>query len=307
MLTPGWLITVVLVVAFSYAAFSFLAPWQLNKDDAVVARNEQIEAAYDNDPVPVTQVMGDGGAITQEQEWTRVTATGQYLAEDEVLLRLRPVEKSPAFQSLVPFQLLSGETVLVHRGWVSTGDGVTVPEFADPAAGVVTLEGMVRQSEATGTKAPLQEQGYTQVYTISTEEISELTGTDLGEDYVQLSPDQPGVLNAMPVPMLDRGNHLSYGLQWLAFGVMAPLGLIYFVWAEYRERRRARDEQEEMAEEFVAAGGAAPADEPEDEDAWLESDPDMQTVVRSRNVRDRYGDSKRDHYKSFAKRERERY
>ena len=309
LLTPGWLITAVLVVAFSYFAFTFLAPWQLNKDDALVARNEQIEAAYATDPVPVTEVVDENGSITQEQEWTRVSATGRYLAEDEVLLRLRPVEKTPAFQSLVPFQLDSGETLLVHRGWVASGDGVTVPEFAAPPAGAVTLQGMLRLGEPAGTKAPLQEQGFAQVYTISTEEISDLTGTDLGNDYIQLGPDQPGGLNTMPVPMLDRGNHLSYGLQWLAFGVMAPLGLIYFVWAEFKERRRARDEQDEMAEAFAAeASGEDTGDGSErDEDAWLESDPDVHTVVRSRNVRDRYGDTKRDHYEGFAKRERERY
>ena len=292
------------VIAFSYFAITFLSPWQLNKDDELAARNEQIEAAYENDPVPVGQVVDNNGAIEPEEEWTRVTATGRYLPEDEVLLRMRPVDKSPAFQSLVPFELNSGETILVHRGWVPSGDGVTVPNFEEAPAGTVTLTGMMRQGEATGTKAPLQEQGHTQVYTISTGEIGELTGNDLGEDYLQLSPEEPGVLNAMPVPQLTRGNHFSYGLQWFAFGIMAPAGLIYFIWAEIRERRRTRDEEEEMAEAVASAGDG----EDFDEDAWLASDPDAQTVVRSRNVRDRYGTSKPDHYgKKMAKRERERY
>ncbi len=42
------------------------------------------------------------------------------------------------------------------------------------------------------------------------------------------------------MPQLDAGPYLSYGLQWLAFGIMAPLGLGYFVWAELRERRKAK-------------------------------------------------------------------
>ena len=54
------------------------------------------------------------------------------------------------------------------------------------------------------------------------------------------------MLTAIPLPMLETGNHLSYGLQWIAFGIMAPAGLLYFIFAEARERRRFREEQEEL-------------------------------------------------------------
>lgn len=312
-LKPGWFITAVLVLVFSYFAFTALAPWQLNKDDDIVARNEQIEAAYENAPVPVTEVMDGRGAIADEAEWTRVVLEGRYLPEAEVLLRMRPVDKNPAFQSLVPFELRSGEQILVHRGWVPTGDGVTVPEF-DPAPGAtVSLIGMLRQGERVAPdRSPLEEQGYQQVYSISTEQIGELTGTRLAEDYVQLSTEQPGVLNAMPVPKLDRGSHLSYGFQWIAFGIMAPLGLIYFIYAELKERRRVREEQSQLSDADGIAGGTGPEPDPAgqlDEDAWMADDPDGNTrqVVRSRHVRDRYGDAKPDFYGRLGKRQRERF
>ena len=59
--------------------------------------------------------------------------------------------------------------------------------------------------------------------------------------YLQLEADAPGALEPVPLPQLDAGPYLSYGLQWLAFGIMAPLGLAYFVRAELRERRRGKD------------------------------------------------------------------
>ena len=316
-LTPNWFILAAIIVALSYFAFTALAPWQLNKDDDIVARNEQIEAAYERDPVPVTDVMDGAGAISDEEEWTRVVLQGRYLPDDEVLLRMRPVDKNPAFQALTPFELSSGEQILVHRGWVSTGDGVTVPDIEQAPSGEVSLVGMVRQGEAVSSaRAPLQEQGYQQVYSISTEQISELTGTDLAEDYVQLSEGEPGVLYAMPVPKLDRGSHLSYGFQWIAIGIMGPLGLLYLAYAEIKERRKVNDEKEEICEDV-----SSPADGPDpgagstvaaaalDEDAWLADDPDGMTrqVVRSRNVRDRYGDAKPDFYGRLGKRERERF
>ena len=55
----------------------------------------------------------------------------------------------------------------------------------------------------------------------------------------------------MPVPSTESGPYLSYGLQWMAFGVLAPIGLGYFVWSELRQRRRLDDEDNEAS---VGAG-----------------------------------------------------
>ena len=46
-LKPGWVLLLLFVVAFSYLAFTVLAPWQLGKDDDIVERNELITHAYE--------------------------------------------------------------------------------------------------------------------------------------------------------------------------------------------------------------------------------------------------------------------
>lgn len=290
-LTPGWLFLTLFVVVFSYFAFSFFAPWQLGKDDRIVERNKQIEAAYEAEPVPVEKLL-DGDGFREGQQWTRVVLKGHYLTDDEVLLRLRPVEQMPAYQSLVPFELSSGQVVLVNRGFMPAGESNSVPDFAPAPAGEVSAVGMVQLSEPASDRESITQEGYRQVYTINPGQVAELTGTPLIDGYVQLSPDQPGVLQPIPVPMLDRGTHLSYGLQWIAFGVLAPVGLLYFVYNEIRERRRVEKEEEEMA-----ALGTESSEQRAEETV---------TVVRSRSVRDRYGDAKPDHYAKFAKRNRER-
>ncbi|QGU05091.1 SURF1 family cytochrome oxidase biogenesis protein [Corynebacterium comes] len=281
-LRPGWVFMILAIIAFSYAAFSFLAPWQLSKDDDIVHRNEQVDAAFRVDPVPATEIFGAGGAVAPEDEWRRVILEGRYLTDDEVLLRLRPVDSSPAFHALTPFRLESGETILVNRGFTVPLDG-NVPDMTDAPTGQVTIVGQARLNEQVPGSLPMTDQGYRQVYGINTRQISEVVGVDLGRDFVQLSADQPGVLNPIPVPKLDRGSHLSYGFQWIAFGIMAPLGLGYFVWAELRERRRVRSEEEEL----IDTPGEVPAA------------PD--------SGRDRYGDSRPDHYGRLAKRDRERF
>ncbi|MEE2035232.1 hypothetical protein Q8814_24520, partial [Rhodococcus sp. CC-R104] len=78
-----------------------------------------------------------------------------------------------------------------------------------------------------------------------------------------LDADQPGGFGTIPLPQLDAGPYLSYGLQWLAFGIMAPLGLGYFLWAELRERRKAKSETEHPVEDDTKAQ-PAPSHTPSD-------------------------------------------
>ncbi|MDO5511401.1 SURF1 family protein [Corynebacterium sp.] len=295
-LKPGWIIMVLLIIAFSYVAFTFLAPWQLGKDDAIVHRNNQIDAAFRADPVPVTEVFGSGGELAADDEWRRVTLQGEYLPGDEVLLRMRPVDSSPAFHALTPFRLTTGETFLVNRGFTVPIDG-NIPDMTDAPTGEITIQGHARLNEFAPTTAPMEDQGYRQVYGIHTQQVSEVVGVPLARDYVQLSDGQPGELNAIPVPKLDRGSHLSYGFQWIAFGIMAPLGLGYFIWAELRERRRVREESQEL--------GDTPAAEAGDTDDTADTAPATETQDTPRRAR--YGDAHPDHYERFAKRERERF
>ena len=206
-----------------------------------------------------------------------------------------------------------------------TDEGNSVPHIDPAPQGEVTIVAMARYDERKHTSAPIEEQGYTQVYSINTEQIAELVDVPLAHDYLQLSPEQPGELHALPVPKLDRGNHLSYGYQWIAFGVMAPLGFAYFVWSEIRERRRARDEDALIAEATAAATGAgtsspdAAADvdssaheapSGEHSDATMPAAPPSTPAAAtqpSRRSRSRYGSAKPDFYEKIRERGQERY
>ncbi len=269
LLTPGWIITAILVIAFTYTAFSFLAPWQLGKNKDKNAFNQRLEQSLQVDPAPITDVIpSDGGSVGVDKEWTRVALQGHFLPDKEVLLRNRPVESTHSYQSLTPFRLDGGQTVLVHRGWVAVeGDGAA-PKLKRAPGGDVKVTGFIRMSEAVPSAKPSQSQGYTQVTGMSTKQISDATGEDLAADYVQLDSESVDRLNgmaggdgdsadvrdaevpdlqALPLPHLDGGTNLSYGIQWIAFGILAPAGLGWFVYAEMRERRREREESAEVA------------------------------------------------------------
>ena len=261
MLTPGWVIAALLIGVFSYYAFTFLAPWQLGKNEALVERNEHISAAFDHDPEPLADHLGADGSLEPDTEWSRVVATGRYSGPD-VLLRLRPVDGTPAFQVLTPFTLDDGRAIVVHRGWVKAEDSTQVPPIAPAPTGEVTIAGMLRADEGEHPNPPMHEQGYDMVYSISPGQVGSLAGTDVVSPYIQLLGEEPGVLDPIPLPQLERGNHLSYGLQWILFGIAAPAGLIYFLYSDSRERRRFAAEQEQLR--IDATPGPAPDPEPSD-------------------------------------------
>ncbi|MDH6194986.1 cytochrome oxidase assembly protein ShyY1 [Mycobacterium frederiksbergense] len=251
LLRPQWLALFVVVVAFAYLCFTVLAPWQLGKNTKTSRENNQISHSLQSDPVPVTTPLPHQDSAAPDAQWQRVTATGHYLPEAQVLARLRVIDGEPAFEVLTAFAVDGGPVVLVNRGYVRPLEGSKAPEFAAPPATPVTITARLRDSEALrADKEPLRTDRETQVYSINTGQIASITGVPLTGSYLQLVADQPGGLGVLSLPHLDAGPFLSYGIQWIAFGIVAPLGLGYFVYAELRQRRRER-----------AAGPAQPARE----------------------------------------------
>lgn len=243
LLRPQWLALYVVVLAFAYLCFTVLAPWQLGKNTKTSRENAQISSSLSAEPVPVTTYLPQQDSSAPDGQWHRVTATGHYLPESEVLARLRHVEGEPAYEVLVPFAVDGGPTVLVNRGFVKPTRGTEVPEFDAAPTGTVTITARLRDSEGVpADKQPLREDGTLQVYSINPAQISDLTGVPLAGSYVQLVADQPGGLGTIPLPHLDAGPFLSYGIQWIAFGIIAPIGVGYFVIAEIKARRREKAE-----------------------------------------------------------------
>ncbi|HET7667663.1 MAG TPA: SURF1 family cytochrome oxidase biogenesis protein, partial [Mycobacterium sp.] len=147
----------------------------------------------------------------------------------------------PAFEVLTPFAVEGGPVVLVDRGYVRPEQGSKVPTIAAPPAETVTITARLRDSEpVVQGKDPFRQDGTQQLYSINTAQISALTRVPLAGSYVQLVDGQPGGLGVIALPRLDAGPFLSYGIQWIAFGIVAPILLGYFIYAEIRERRREK-------------------------------------------------------------------
>ncbi|MFE3444149.1 SURF1 family protein [Nocardia sp. NPDC059180] len=266
LLRPSWLILAVLVAAFAYLCFTVLAPWQLGKNTDTSERNDLIAESVDAEPIDITTVLDDPDGAT---EWRQVFAEGSYVPDSMALVRLRHLDGAPGYAVLAGFQLTDGRILLVDRGLVGAVDGSRPPQIDEPPAGQQRIEARVRRSEGiSADKLPTVQDGYRQVYSVDTEQETTVLGlpitplpTSERGGYLQLTENQPGAFTPTPLPQLDAGPYLSYGLQWLAFGIMAPLGLGYFVYAEMRERRKERAATAASAPAQPVAAGP-PADQP---------------------------------------------
>lgn len=243
LLRPGWIALILVVIAFTYLCFTVLAPWQLGKNTRTSRENRQIETSLNTPPVALKTLLPQQDSSAPNQQWRRVTATGHYLPDLQILARLRVVEGDQAFEVLVPFAVDDGPTVLVDRGYVRPEQGSHVPPIPRPPTGTVSITARLRDSEPlVKDKAPFSRDGVQQVYSINTEQIADLTKVPLAGSYLQLVDNQPGGLGVIGVPHLDAGPFLSYGIQWISFGILAPIGLGYFAYSELRVRRQEKQQ-----------------------------------------------------------------
>lgn len=241
LLRPGWMALALVVIAFTYLCFMVLAPWQLGKHNRTSRENQQIEHSLSTPPVPLTTLLPQQDSLAPGAQWRRVTANGHYLADVQVLARLRVVDSDPAFEVLAPFVVDDGPTVLVDRGYVRPQQGSHVPPIPRPPREPVTITARLRDSEpSVPGRDPFLADGAKQVYSINTAQVAALTKVPLAGSYLQLVDNQPGGLGVLGVPHLDAGPFLSYGIQWISFGILAPIGLSYFAYSEIKVRRREK-------------------------------------------------------------------
>lgn len=249
---------VYLLIAIGFAiACAFLSHWQFDRNES---RSEQIalvEQNYDAEAVPLAELIGDDGRLDPGDQWHPVILRGEYLTDQQLLVRNRPHGGTSAFEVLVPFRDADGRVFIVDRGWVPPGDGDSPDSVPAPPAGEVEVTVRLRPGEqvpASGRGAP---EG--QVPTINLPTIADLVDGDvITGAYGQLIEEVPagdGTLGGFDSPTDDPGPHLSYAIQWILFAIM---GFVFIGYIIRTEIVKHREDQE---------GAPAPAKRPRRRDA----------------------------------------
>jgi len=266
-----WTSYIAVAVVFAVAC-GFLSNWQFTRNAdraeqlALVARN------YDAEPVPLEAIIAPGTALGAADEWRPVALEGEYLADQQLLVRNRPHGGTAAFEVLVPFRLTDGRVLLIDRGWVPPGEDQPLPDaIPAPPEGDATIIARLRPAEqlpASGRSAP---EG--QVPSINPDLVAETIEPGAGAELelsaygVMVSEDPAPATRpaAFAAPSEDPGPYLSYAIQWILFAIM---GFVFIGYVIRTERRHRREDAEDRAR------GVEPA--PRDRTPARRADRDME-------------------------------
>jgi len=268
--SPRWAGYLALVIVFAVACCA-LGTWQLNRRAEALAEVARIDANYDADAVPLAEALPDPAAFDVDQRWQVVALSGEYLVDDEVVVRNRPFEGSSGFEVITPFRLDDGTVFMVDRGWIAQASDGRPSEYAAPPTGHVQVEARLKAGEeriAGRTSTGIE------FATIDLDELADRVGeasyTGAYGVLVQTGADadEPPLPAARPVR--DEGPHLSYALQWFVF---ALLGFVGLVWAANQERRGLAEASGTVHETGTPARAQRrPRREKSDADADLEDE-----------------------------------
>lgn len=230
----------------------FLALWQKDRQDQRQHEIDTINANYSSTPVNITSILGSTSAtLDEDHEYRQVALTGEFQTSDTVFARNRTVNDKVGYYVVVPFELTSGDTIALVRGWIAEPDQVppapageqTIAARLQPAqdgSDDNNPDGLIKAIDPD--RIPGMDSAYENVY-------GEIVHTG------NASADETG-LTPLPPPDLNPGNHLSYMLQWFTFGIM----IIIAVSISARRERRADAEAAEKSTgdvEYVVIDKAA--------------------------------------------------
>ncbi|WP_258805954.1 SURF1 family protein [Pseudarthrobacter sp. NS4] len=239
-----WLGYLLLAAIFATACV-FLGRWQMDRRAETLAEIDRVVTNYSAAPVPFAEARDQFMKLEPAKEWTQVELTGSYDVAGQRVVRNRPLNGQPGYEVVVPFRLASGETVVVDRGWLpignkNPGSPDSVPE---PPAGEVTAVVRLKHPEPELQRGAPEGQ----LASIDLAAYSAQLGYPLLTGaYGQLASETPPAAEmpiAFPKPSTEEGTHLSYSLQWFAFGVLMFVGFGYA--ARQQARNAAIDAEDE--------------------------------------------------------------
>jgi len=278
-----WLGYLLLAAIFATACV-FLGRWQMDRRAETLAEINRVVSNYSATPIPFAQAREQFNQLDPAKEWTQVELKGTYDTAGERIVRNRPLNGQPGYEVVVPFRLTTGETVVIDRGWLPIGnknpgspDSVPAPPPGEVTA-VVRLkhgEPELQRGAPEGQLASIDLPTY----------AAQLGSPLLTGAYGQLASETPPAAEmpvAFPKPSTDEGTHLSYSLQWFAFGVLMFVGFGYA--ARQQARNAAIDaEDDELRDNEAVHAAVTPRRRPapprkrkkataeEEEDALLDA------------------------------------
>src|SRR6476620_3273338 len=254
-----WMGYLLLAAVFATACV-FLGWLQMDRRAETLAEINRVLTNYSATPISFDQAREEFSGLAPAKEWTQVELKGTYDVGGQRIVRNRPLNGQPGYEVVVPFKLESGQTVVIDRGWLPIGNKNPGRPDSVPAPpqGPVTVVARLKPAE------PELQRGAPdgQLASIDLSAYSAQLGYPLLTGaYGQLASESPAVKDMpfpFPKPSTDEGTHLSYSLQWFAFGVLMFVGFGYAARQQARNAAIDAEDAEAEAEEGVYVHASRP-------------------------------------------------
>ncbi len=212
-----------------------LSKWQVDRLAQRRARNAMLAARLEAPPARIDAIPAD----TAEGHYRRASASGGFDYEREFALALRSRDGSPGVYILTPLRADDGRTVLVNRGWVYAPDGMSVDlsRWRETNSGAV--EGFLDTFVEPRGRVSMADRPQLVRRLVRDSILPRVAPDPVLAQYI-LVVTHPAPQNAparLAPPSLTEGSHLSYAIQWAAFGVIALVGMVLAVRRGVTERR----------------------------------------------------------------------
>jgi surfeit locus 1 family protein len=230
MFRPLPILTVVSLVAL--ALLIGLGTWQLQRRAAKHALLDQVEKRESMPPAPIEILLATGDYAA----YRPATAFGRFDFAAQGLVHAPRSDGGPTrlgYKVITPFNLASGGTILVDRGWVPVewpAQERRVPE----SAAEMEIEGKLRPPTPPGTFTPPGDEEMRVFYVRDSESIARAVAVTLKSTLILEATQRVGEPEPLASELNIPDNHLQYALTW--FGLAIVLLVIYLRYHYLRGR-----------------------------------------------------------------------
>jgi surfeit locus 1 family protein len=219
----------------AFAVLVSLGLWQLDRKAWKDGLVDTLEQRLSAPPVALPAASAWPQLSAAQDEFTRVTLTGEFLHDREAAVyttgsSMRGGLAEPGYWIFTPLRLDGGPVVIVNRGFVPYDKHDPATRLAGEVAGPVSLTGVLRWPELPGLFTPATDPARNIWFSRDSSAMAAAKGVNAAPFYVELeSPEPPGGL-----PRVGRlqavlpNNHFGYALTWL--GLAAVLAGVYVAW-----------------------------------------------------------------------------
>ncbi len=201
-----------------------LGIWQVSRLTERRALNAEIEARRSLPAVRLTERWVPDSLVHRG-----ATVDGVFDESREVVLAARSLNATPGVHVVTPLLVADGSAVLVERGWIYSPDGRAVDLEALSEESTTRVEGVFLPPPTTdaGVTPPGDSAWPRYVLAVDARFLRAAYPYPIYPLVLRrTTPARAEGLRAVPPLALNSGPHLSYAIQWFAFGAIALVGSI---------------------------------------------------------------------------------